>query len=105
MASLTTPDSNGGYNFGLVSRPPDRLICKRCHLPSRDTHLSLCCGNIFCKSCLGDIKKPTSNCINACPICRNEGFVAYRHVEADLEVKSLAYTVLTRRKVVSGRVN
>ena len=88
MASITTPDSNGGYRFDLVSKPPDRLICKRCHLPSRDPHLSLCCGNVFCKSCLNDIKKDTPNC-NACPICRNEGFVAYRHVEADLEVKNL----------------
>ena len=26
------------------------FVCKICHSPSRDPHLSMCCGQTFCKS-------------------------------------------------------
>ena len=48
--AMTTP--SGGYECKFLSAPKDRCICKICYLPSRNPHLSLCCGNTFCKSCL-----------------------------------------------------
>ena len=72
MAShRVTPNNNGGYDYDLVSKPPDRLVCKICHLPSRDPYLSVCCGHLFCKSCLDNVKKAVLTS-NACPVCLDE---------------------------------
>ena len=102
MASSATPNNNGGYDYDFVSQPPDRLICKICHLSSRDPYLSVCCGHVFCKSCLDNVKKATV-ITNACPVCRDEKFVTFPNKQLDREIKGLP--VLTRRKVVSGRLN
>ena len=75
----------GGYDYDLISNPPDRLICKICHLPSRDPYLSVCCGHLFCKSCLDNVKKATA--INACPVCCDEEFVTFPNKAVDREVK------------------
>ena len=90
MASYmaATPNNNGGYDYELVSQPSDRLICKICHLPSRDPYLSVCCGHIFCKSCLDNVKKATT-ITNACPVCRDEEFETFPNKAVDREVKSL----------------
>ena len=57
MTSETATESStsniGGYEYNFISGPPvDRLVCKICHLPSREPYLSVCCGHLFCKSCL-----------------------------------------------------
>ena len=90
MASYmaATPNNNGGYDYEFVSLPPDRLVCKICHLPSRDPYLSVCCGHIFCKSCLDNVKKATA-ITNACPVCRDEEFETFPNKAVDREVKSL----------------
>ena len=86
--AIATPSNNGGYDYDLVTTPPDRLICKICHLPSRDPYLSVCCGHVFCKSCLDNVKKATT-ITNACPVCRDEEFVTFPNKAVDREVKSL----------------
>ena len=83
-----TPNNNGGYDYDLVSQPPDRLICKVCHLPSRDPYLSVCCGHVFCKSCLDKVKNTTA-ITNACPVCRDKKFETFPQKEANREIKSL----------------
>ena len=90
MASYmaATPNNNGGYDYDLVSQPPDRLVCKICRLPSRDPYLSVCCGHIFCKFCLDNVKRATA-ITNACPVCRDEEFMAFPQKEANREIKSL----------------
>ena len=85
---VATPNNNGGYDYDIVSKPPDRLICKICHLPSRDPYLSVCCGHVFCKSCLDTVKKATA-ITNACPVCRDEEFVTFPNKAVDREVKEL----------------
>ena len=89
--------NNGGYDYGFVSTAPDRLICKICHLPSRDPYLSVCCGHVFCKSCLDNIKKAAA-VTNACPVCRDEEFVTFPNKQANREVKSLHIYCTNREK-------
>ena len=49
--------------------PSYRYACNiNCHLPSQDPYLSVCCGQVFCKSCLGNVKK-AATVTDACPIC------------------------------------
>ena len=89
MASyVATPNNIGGYDYDLVSKPPDRLVCKICHLPSRDPYLSVCCGHLFCKSCLDNVRKAAAF-TNACPVCRDEEFVTFPNKAVDREVKEL----------------
>ena len=76
------PNSYGGFDYDFIITPPDRLICKVCHLPSRDPYLSVCCGHVFCKSCLDNIKN-SATITNACPVCRDEEFVTFSNKQLE----------------------
>ena len=75
----------GGYDYKFakqfVSTPLDRYFCEICQHPSREPHLSVCCGHVFCKSCIDKIK--------SCPMCRDENFVTFPNKQLDREIKSL----------------
>jgi len=78
----------GKYDNYFVQTPPDHLVCKICHLLSRDPYLSVCCGHIFCKNCLDDFKKSAA-ITNACPVCHNEEFVTFPNKAAGREIQNL----------------
>ena len=86
--AIATPNNIAGYDYKFVDTPHDRYICKICHLPSRDPYLSVCCGHVFCKSCLDNVKK-ASAITNACPVCRDEEFVTFPNRQGDREIRSL----------------
>ena len=71
----------------IIITPPDRVICKICHLPSREPYLSVCCGYIFCKCCMNNVK--ASAIANVCPVCRDEEFVTVPNKQIDREIKEL----------------
>ncbi|XP_065890865.1 TNF receptor-associated factor 4-like [Dysidea avara] len=79
----------GGFEYRFVTSPPDRVVCKICHLPSKDPHLTMCCGHVFCKSCLEGMKEAKSSVLNVCPMCRGEDLVTFPNKQIDREVKSL----------------
>ena len=83
-----TPNDIGGYDYDLVDSLPHRLQCQICHLPSRDPYLSVCCGHLFCKSCLDGVKRSVA-ITNACPVCRDEEFVTFPNKAVNREIKSL----------------
>ncbi|XP_065908111.1 myosin-13-like [Dysidea avara] len=87
----------GGYEYQFVTPPPDWLICNICQYPSREPHLSVCCGNTFCKSCLEGAKKATV-IADACPICRKkEEFGTISHQQANRIVRGL-YVFCTNKE-------
>ena len=50
---MMATSGGGGYDYQFVhGTPQEFLICKICLAASRDPHLSVCCGHIFCKSCI-----------------------------------------------------
>ena len=62
-----------GHDCEFVSQPPNRSECPICLLVLREPHQATCCGKIFCKTCicqLRDKKKP-------CPTCKTEDFSCY----------------------------
>ena len=79
-------DGAGGYDYKFteqfVNTPLDRYFCVICQHPSRDPHLSVCCGHVFCKSCIDKVKAP-------CPMCRDENFVTFPNKQLDREIKNL----------------
>ena len=86
VITLMARDRAGGYDYRFtkqfVSTPLDRYFCVICHLPSREPHLSVCCGHVFCKSCIDQVIVP-------CPMCRNENFVTFPNKQLDREIKNL----------------
>ena len=82
-------NSSGGYDYQFVDEPPQEiLICKICLLASRDPYLSVCCGHVFCKSCIDKAKQNTA-IVKACPVCRNQEFTTVVNKQVDRLVRSL----------------
>ena len=92
----------GGYECKItekfVSMPLDRYFCVICQHLRRDPRLSVCCGHVFCKSCIDKVKGP-------CPMCRDENFVTFPNKQLDREIKNLDVFVLMLKGVVCGKVN
>ena len=87
----------GGYDCNFIDTPHDRFICKICHLPSRDPYLSVCCGHVFCKSCLLNVKRTVAVTF-ACPICRDENFMTFPNKQADREIRGLRIYCTNKEK-------
>ena len=99
-------DSDGGYDYQFVDGPPqDFLICKICLSASRDPYLSVCCGHVFCKSCVDNVKQNTdADVVKACPVCRNKEFTTFVNKQVDRLEKSLHF-VQIKKRVANGKVN
>ena len=79
----------GGYDEEFLQEVPDRLICHICTKSLREPHLTVCCGQHFCESCLQKwSKKHAEQC---CPFCRSTG-KDFHHIldkKAKREIESL----------------
>ena len=80
----------GGYDYHFVASLSDGsdLVCKICQSPSRNPHLSSCCGHTFCKSCTDTLKESTVISY-ACPVCRDSEFSIVQNKQIDRAVRSL----------------
>ena len=87
MASNTI--ETGGYNYRFVDGdPPTKYICHICTFVACKPQQVSCCGNVFCKSCLEELKFKGQQFI--CPICRHDLTNNYfNDRRADLEINSL----------------
>ena len=91
-ATPNNANLRGGYDYSFVNTPPDELVCKICHHPSREPHLSVCCGHTFCKTCLEDAKQAVTvdeEVKNSCPMCREKNFSAFQNKRDERAIKSL----------------
>ena len=62
-------DKNGGYDYEFVDPgPSDDQMCPICHLVARKACQANCCGKIFCKGCLEELRQHSNEF--KCPICR-----------------------------------
>ena len=73
MAVANIPDQAqyGGYDLTFTKPVPDRFNCNICTKVLRDPHLTVCCGQHFCESCLDHWFKKQKT---TCPHCRHENF-------------------------------
>jgi len=61
----------GGYQCKFIDEVPDDFLCKSCTHVARQPHLTSCCGEQFCHTCIAAIlqdKKP-------CPSCKEDTFI------------------------------
>ena len=80
MAAFT-----GGYDYRFVDPPSKSLECSICLLVVHNPHVTTCCGNHFCQSCVSPIqgdRKP-------CPLCKEPGFTTFLHKGVAREVNAL----------------
>ena len=85
---------SGGYDYKFVEIVPEMLICNICFLPSRDPYLTVCCGHVFCNSCLNN----GVTVIRVCPMCRSKEFTTFPNKQVDREVKNLLVLCPNKKK-------
>lgn len=56
----------GGLDKNFIDTPPDELVCLICQTVADNPYQLICCGKLYCKSCLDRQKKVA----NSCPTCR-----------------------------------
>ena len=80
---------SGGYNYRFVDGdPPTKYICHICTFVAHTPQQVSCCGNVFCKSCLEELKSKGQQFI--CPICRLDLTNNYfNDRRANLEINTL----------------
>ena len=83
----------GGYDYHFVASLSDSsdVVCKICHFPSRNPHLSSCCGHTFCHCCIENFKHNATHGLVtiACPVCRDSEFPVVQNKQMDRVVRSL----------------
>ena len=73
MASNShSAESLTGYDHQFVDPTPDDLLCLICLFVARDPKQVICCGKVYCKSCLEDHKIHSQTQKPLCPQCRKE---------------------------------
>ena len=89
---------SGGYDYKFVDgEPPNKYICTICTLVSCDPQQAGCCGNVYCKSCLQQLK--VAQHFN-CPTCRHDlTNKCFPDRRADLEIKSLQVYCTNNKKI------
>ena len=73
MAANDKPTcSYGGHDEDFVGPVAESLLCHVCTKPLRDPHLTTCCGQHFCESCLKQWSASNHE-EQRCPFCRCAG--------------------------------
>ena len=96
--------TDGGYDYQFVETPPDILICKICHFPSREPCPSEYCGHTFYKLCIDHVKKATVLYPCLCPVCRSKQFTVFCNKQNERVIKSL-HVYCSNKKAVNGKEN
>ena len=75
MAIAAAPDQPqfGGYEYEFIGKVPEKYTCSSiCTKVLRDPHLTACCGQHFCETCLQHWFRKQGR--EVCPHCREENF-------------------------------
>ena len=83
---LSVSQSAGGYDYEFVDEPSEDMNCSVCLSILRDPHLTSCCGNHFCQSCITRIKDEGS----PCPLCQEKAFMTMLNKSMSRKLRELA---------------
>ena len=90
-------NQNWGYECEFVQPPPESLQtdCSICLLVLREPHIISCCGQSFCRACIGRIKTEGKSC----PLCNGTDFsiIHNRGLESTLKEFDVRCTYATSR--------
>ena len=88
ICNMAATSTLGGYDYDYVDVPLDTLLCKICLCPSREAQLTVCCGYMFCKSCILCASEVSSTA-QKCLMCFSKGFTSVHNKQVDRLVRSL----------------
>ena len=80
--------ASGGYDYKFLSAIPSKYACSICIKVLRDAHLTACCGQHFCASCLTHWLG-TQQGRKTCPHCQQENFQHIPNKERIRDVNEL----------------
>ena len=83
----------GGYNNTFVEEPSEDFKCPICLLVLRNPHLTGCCGQNLCESCIQSTRERSSQC----PLCRREDYQSMRDLKEKRKILSLEVYCTNRR--------
>lgn len=88
----------GGYNEGyFVQKVPEKYICSTiCSKVLRNPHLTACCGQHFCHTCLQQWFRAKGR--RVCPHCREEDFTHILDKPVQREINQLEIHCTSREK-------
>ena len=88
----------GGYDYNFVEPLPDELTCLICMCVAREPWQMDCCGRVFCKDCLEELRKRTRVLPVKCPNCREQGksFADRRGTRVLISVASDSHAISPR---------
>ena len=87
----------GGYDYKFVGTIPSKYTCSICTKVLRDAHLTACCGQHFCASCLIHWLG-TQQRRKTCPHCRQDNFQHIINKAIIREVKELKVRCTNHRE-------
>ena len=87
VANIPALAEYGGYDFNFTKPVPDKFYCSICTKVLRDPHLTGCCGQHFCESCLKHWFRKQKK--TTCPHCRHNNFNHMLNKERKREVDEL----------------
>ena len=87
----------GGHDYDLVDSLSSRYLCPICAKVLRDAHLTVCCGQHFCASCLTHWLG-TQQRRKTCPHCRKTNFQHVPNKEKIREVNELKIRCTNHRE-------
>ena len=86
MAVASAP-GYGGYDHKFAGKVPERFMCNICTKVLREPHLTVCCGQHFCESCLENWFKRQQK--KSCPHCREENCSHFLNKERKRDIFEL----------------
>ena len=87
---------HGGYDCEFIEEPPVKFICSICAKVLQDPHLTNCCGQHFCESCIKHwIKKYQAK---VCPHCRERNFIHMLNKALKREIIELKFYCINQEK-------
>lgn len=77
---------HGGHDLNFID-PPDDLVCMICHLVAREAQQTECCGKVYCRLCVEEIRKRLGS--YRCPNCRKDEPRVFDDLRSDCHIKQL----------------
>ena len=86
MAVANAPEY-GGYDYKFSGQVPERFMCNICTKVLREPHLTVCCGQHFCESCLNHWFQKQGK--KSCPHCRENSLTHVPNKALKREINGL----------------
>ena len=87
VAGSPSQPQYGGYEYAFLGAIPEKYMCSVCSKVLRDPHLTACCGQHFCETCLQQWCMRQGR--EVCPICQEDNFVHFLNKATKREIERL----------------